>query len=171
MKKKSFLTLFIVLFLVMLTGCESSATTSGTQNTEQPVVTKKTYGLKEDIYITNDSGEYRLKITGVKETADRNEFSDIVAERVVIISYEYENISLNDDLYISDYDFKVYDADNNSLDDYPIYDIDYSDSVSVGRKSSGEMAFALNNSRNYLELEYYDNMWNSSSDCIIKLEW
>lgn len=171
MKKMFFLTLFMFLFLAMLTGCESSATTSETQNTEQPIVTKKTYGLKDDIYITNDNGEYRLKITGIRETTDRNQFSDIVADRVVIISYEYENISLSDDLYISDYDFKVYDADNNSLDDYPLYNIDFSDTVGVGRKSLGEMAFALNNGSNYLELEYYDNMWNSSSDCIIKLEW
>ena len=74
-------------------------------------------------------------------------------------------------------DTKVNDTPNNStnnkisLEDYPIYDIKYSDTVGVGRKSSGEMAFALNNSSNYLELEYYDNVWNSSSDCIIKLEW
>jgi len=155
----------------MLTGCDSSATTSGTQNSEKPVVTKKTYGLNEDIYITNSDGEYRLKINGIKETNDRNEYSDVTADRVVIISYEYENISLSDDLYISDYNFKVYDANNNSLDDYPISDIDYPDTVGIGRKSSGEMAFALNSASNYLELEYYDNMWNSNSDCIVKIEW
>lgn len=171
MKKRSFLVFSVILLLITLTGCESSATTSGTQSSNTPTVSKKTYGLNEDIYITNDSGEYRLKITNIKETSDRNEFSDVDADRVVIISYEYENISLNDDLYINEYDFKVYDADSNSLEDYPIYDIKYSDTVGVGRKSSGEMAFALNNSSNYLELEYYDNVWNSSSDCIIKLEW
>lgn len=170
MKKKTFLILVMFLVLFNLTGCDSNATTSGTQGSTTPNVTKKTYGLNEDVYITNDSGEYRLKITKIKETSERNQFSDKEADRVVIISYEYENISLDRDLYISDYDFKVYDKDNNSLETYPV-DIKYSDSVGVGRKSTGEMAFALNNDNNYLELEFYDNMWNSSSDCIFKLSW
>ena len=170
MRKKSFLFLGVILLLITLTGCDSNAVTSDTQGSSTPSVNKKIYGLNEDVYITNDSGEYRLKITGIKETSERNQFSDVEANRVVIISYEYENISLTDDLYISDYDFKVYDKDNNNLETYPA-DTKYSSSVGVGRKSSGEMALALNNNNNYMEVEFYDNMWNSSSDCIFKIEW
>ena len=59
-----------------------------------------------------------------------NEFSDTKADRVVILSYEYENISLNNDLYISDFNFKLYDKENNALDSYPA-DVKYPDSVGI----------------------------------------
>ena len=170
MKKKSFLIVVVILLLITLTGCDSNASISNNQSSDTPNVVKKTYGLNEDVYITNDNGEYRLKITGIRDTSYRNEFSDIHADRVVIISYEYENISQSNDLYITDFDFKVYDIDNNSLESYPA-DTKYSTSVGIGRKSSGEMAYALNNNNNYVELEFYDNIWNSSSDCLFKLEW
>ena len=169
--KKIFLCLFLGVFLFNLTGCTSDASTSNEASGNEiknPV--KKTYGLNEDVYITNSDGEYRLKITGISETSERNEYSDKVADRVIIISYEYENISLNEDLYISDYEFSAYDYDSNSLETYPV-DTKYPSSVSTGRKATDSMSFALNNNNNYVELEFYDNMWNSSSDCIFKLEW
>ena len=170
MKKIMFIGIsFVMLFI--LVGCDSNAETSnspsGSTNTES---NKKVYGINEDVFVKNDSGEYRLKITGIKETNERNEFSDKVANRVVVISYEYENISMDDDLSIDDWNFKVYDKDNNALETYPV-DVDYSSSVGIGRKSSGSMAYALNNTNNYVELEYYDNMWNSKSDCVFKVEW
>lgn len=165
--------MIILCFIMMfaLVGCDSDAETStspsGTSSTEN---TKKSYGLNEDVYITNSSGEYRLKITGITETSDRNEYSDKVADRVIIISYEYENISLEDDLLVDDWDFKVYDKDNNVMETYPV-DTKYGSSVGQGRKATATMAYALNNDSNYVELEYYDNIWNSKSDCIFKLEW
>lgn len=169
---KKFTVVFLILCSVFVTGCDSTAETSNqlSSDNNQNTVEKKIYGINEDVYVKNDSGEYRLKITGVSETDYRNEFSDKVADRVIIISYEYENVSVEDDLYISDYDFNAYDADNNKLETYPA-DIKYGGYVAMGRKASASMAFALNNSSNYIELEFYDSMWNSSSDCIFKLEW
>lgn len=169
---KRIIFILLVFCLVVITGCESNVETSSQSSSDisTNTVEKKTYGVNEDVYVKNDSGEYRLKITGVTETDYRNQFSDTVADRVIIISYEYENISVEDDLYVSDYDFKVYDADNNKLESYPA-DTIYGGYVGIGRKASASMAFALNNSANYVELEFYDNMWNSSSDCIFKLEW
>ncbi len=166
----------VVVVLLGMTGCDSDVTTSnkpsGNSNTtSKEEESKKVYNLNEDVYLKNSSGEeYRLKITSVSETNDRNEFSDVIANRVVLISYEYENISMEDDLNISSFNFKVYDKDNNSLETYPV-SVTYSDSVGKGRKTSGSVAYALNNDSNYLELEYYDNIFYSKSDCIFKLEW
>ena len=108
--KKVLVSLVLVLSLLFLSGCSSNATTSSSSYGTSSGNQKTEYGMNQDIYIKNSSGEYRLKITGIRETADRNEFSDTVANRVIIISYEYENISQEDDLYISDYDFKVYET-------------------------------------------------------------
>lgn len=173
MKKKSFYLILIILLLLTLIGCESDVITSDSSHSSSSSVDssqKKYYGINQDVFVTNSSGEYRLRITGIKETKERNEFSDKLANKVVVISYEYENISMTSDLSIFEWNFKVYDSDSNILETYPV-DTKYSASVGTGRKATASMAYALNNKNNYIELEFYDNMFNSSSDCIFKLEW
>lgn len=175
--KKAVSTILIiaVIFIYTLFAAASgeSAQTS-TEKSEQTTVAaeeKVTYGLNEDVYAKTSSGEVRIKITGVQETSSRNEFSDIKADRVILILYEYENISYSEDVMISDLNFKVYDKDNNSLESYPATEQKYGDAVGTGRKSSAVVAYALNNENNYVELEYYANIFNSSSDCTFVLEW
>lgn len=172
--KKFLAVLSLTIISIFMSGCTSDATTSSTKSTDEGSTEKKQskteYSLNQDIYVKNSSGEYRLKITGIRETSDRNEYSDTQADRVIIISYEYENISLEEDLYISDSDFKIYDKQGNILETYPV-DYKYPDSIGNGRKATAEAAFALNSSDNYVELEYYDNMFNSKSDCLVKINW
>ncbi|MGL5916932.1 MAG: DUF4352 domain-containing protein [Culicoidibacterales bacterium] len=171
-----------VLLLAFVVGCGSDATTStGTsedskQETTAPAEekpaeeTKKTYSIGEQIVVKTSKGEYNFTITGISETEDRNQFSDTQADRVVIIDYTYENINLEDDLYISDMSFKGYDANGTSLSTYPA-STEYAQSVGAGRNNSAQMAFALNNATNEIELEYYDNMFNSKSDAMIAITW
>lgn len=132
--------------------------------------TVKTYTLNGPVTINKSSGSYTLTITGITETADRNQFSDVVANRVIIISYSYENTSYENGLYISSVNFKVYDKDNNLLQTYPVL-LKYPQEISVGRKTDATMAYALNNDQNYVELEYYDNVFNSKYDSKFKIEW
>lgn len=171
--KRNFLGIFIILLSIfILAGCDSGATTSN-EDDGSNTSTKdlSTYKINEDIYVTNNDGKYRIKLTGIKESKERNQFSDTEAERVVVISYEYENQSLEDDLYISSMNFKAYDKDNNSLETYEVIDYKYPSEISTSRKATAEMVFALNNDSNYIELEFYDNMFNSKPDCKIILEW
>ena len=138
---------------------------------------KTIYHIGDVIDVKTDNGEYKLCITKVTETDERNEFSDTQADRVVIIDYEFENVDYNvefgdyknNQLSISDFDFNMYDADGNVLKTYPA-STDYAQAVSPGHKSSGQMAYALNNSTNYIEAEYSDNIF-MSSDFTIELEW
>lgn len=173
-KIKSLLILLLcgVVYFTFVVGSGSDVTTTssdtGTQSKTSEVAK---YKLNEDIYITNNTGKYRLKFTGVTETSDRNQFSDKVANRVVIISYEYENLTLPDDLFISSTDFKLYDKENNSMETYPAGDVKYASAVGTGRKTTASEAFALNSDSNYIELDYYDNMFNSKADCRVILEW
>lgn len=174
-KLKSIFALIIcgLLYLTFAVGSGSDATTSNTStSTDSQTKTSEVakYKLNDDIFIKNSSGEYRIKFTNVYETSDRNQFSDIVANKVVIIEYEYENISLPDDLLVDDWSFKLYDKENNSLETYPV-DTKYSGSVGTGRKATASVAYALNSDSNYIELDYYDNMFNSKADCRVILEW
>ena len=176
MKKVVSIVLLLIcggIFLTAAIGSSSNASTSsdsgGTQSTTSELTT---YKINEDIYITNNTGKYRVKFISVTETSDRNQFSDKRADRVVIIEWEYENISCAEDLYISDMlNFKLYDKDNNKLETYPAGSTKYGGSVGQGRKAVSSEAFALNNSNNYIELEFYDNTWNSKPDCKVILEW
>ena len=160
-------------FLFFAAGSSSNVTTTsvddGTGNTKSQ--TLSTYKLNDDIFINKSTGKYRVKFTKISETSYRNEFSDTKADRVVLIDYEYENISLDSDLYVSDaFNFKAYDKDNNKLETYPAT-LKYGDRISQGRKTTGTVAYALNNDNNYIELEFYDNTFNSKPDCKVIFEW
>lgn len=130
----------------------------------------KKYGLNEPVIITTSAGSYRLTFTGVTETSERNRYSDTQANRVILISYEYENIDSEENVYIFDSHFKIYDNENNSLETYPVSD-KAGESVSIGRKTNATMAYALNSNTNHIEIEHYSNMFNSKYDCIFEIEW
>ena len=130
----------------------------------------KKFGINETVLIETSEGSYKLTITGITETKDRNMFSDVDPAKVVIISYDYENIDYADSVNISDFNFKVYDKGNNSLESYPA-DTKYSDSISPGRKASASVAYGLDNAENYIEIEFFDNMFSSKSDAIFALMW
>ncbi len=51
-----------------------------------------------------------ITIDNVKLTDERNQFSEKEAEKVVVIEYTYENIADEENLYVFDSNFKVYDA-------------------------------------------------------------
>lgn len=172
-KLKNLLLLLLcsIMFLVFAVGSSSNVTTStNSDGTTSSTNELTTYKLNEDIYVTNSSGKYRIKFTKITETSERNEFSDKQANRVVIIEYEYENISQEDDLYISEMDFKLYDKENNQLETYPL-STKYPSNISKGRKTTASVAYALNSDSNYIELEYYDNMFNSKANCKVVFEW
>ena len=66
--------------------------------------------------------------------------------------------------------FNMYDKENNKLETYPA-DTKYASSVGTGRKTTASEAYALNSNSNYLELDFYDNMFNGKANCRVILEW
>ncbi|MEG1732728.1 MAG: DUF4352 domain-containing protein, partial [Longicatena sp.] len=78
-----------------------------------------TYSIGEKVSVKTSSGEYVFVVNSIEESSERNEFSDKKADRVIIISYTYENISYSKDLYISDINFKLYDKANTKMETYP----------------------------------------------------
>ena len=163
MKKKIMNSLLLIcvgiMFMVFAVGSGTNVSTDAT-----------TYKLNDDITVKTNSGEYRVKFTKIYETSYRNNYSDKRADRVVVIEFEYENISIEDDLNISDFNFNLYDKDNNKLETYP-FDYKSGGSVGKGRKTTASAAYALNNTNNYIELEFYDNMFNSKPNFKVIFEW
>ena len=138
---------------------------------------KVRYSVGDTITVQTSNGDYSFKITGVSETAERNEYTDSDPDRVILIDYEYENISYaveyddyyNDKLYLGSGDFDVYDADGHAMEDYPISYV-YPHSISPGHKTVGQMAYELNNDTNYVEMELDEYGYNGPG-IIVDLEW
>jgi hypothetical protein len=162
--------IFISFLLFSVTGCveNSDVSTIGGENKKKEITTLR---INEDAFIKNDEGEIRIKFLSVKETSERNEFFEGQVDRVVVIEYEYENKSREDDIFISDMSFKLYDNDNNALETYPAGVTKYPTNISTGRKMIAQESYVLNDDNNYIELEFYDNIFVSKADAKFILEW
>ena len=71
------------------TTSENNSTTTKNQNS-----TDKVYGLNEEWIV---DGQWKLKITDVKTTPDRNKYSKAQVAQVVLIKYTYENLGYKDE--------------------------------------------------------------------------
>ncbi|HFD2030875.1 TPA: DUF4352 domain-containing protein [Clostridium perfringens] len=132
---------------------------------------KRPLSIGETAYINDENGVKSMAITidNVKLTDERNQFSEKEAEKVVVIEYTYENIADEENLYVFDSNFKVYDASGNVLETYPAGAEKHPQSISKGKKCTANMSFALNNESNNLELEFYDNMFNGKASEVFNI--
>lgn len=181
--------------VAMILGCGSSSTTTSktetqqTQQTQQiqqptsqpePVQQKvERYKLGDTVQIDTEYGSFEICFTGVEETDYRNEFAEETPQKVILINCDYKNIdfsqtyydgSVNNEISVNTYDISVYDSDGNILDTYPAT-LDYGKPVSPGHKGTCTMAYGLNSSDNYIEIEYKSSVWDSSATCIFDIEW
>ena len=121
------------------------------------------FGLNETVPMTTTYGDYEITFTDAYFTYERNQFSDTQADKVLIIVYEYKNVSYvpdyTDGLFICEgLDYKVYGEDGFSLETYPASLPYYQDTVSVGRSSKGSEAFAVVGDQHHFEIELGSNV-------------
>ena len=121
------------------------------------------FGLNETVPMTTTYGDYEITFTDAYFTDERNQFSDTQADKVLIIIYEYKNVSYvpdyTDGLFICEgLDYKVYGEDGFSLETYPASLPYYQDTVSVGRSSKGSEAFAVVGDQHHFEIELGSNV-------------
>ena len=121
------------------------------------------FGLNETVPMTTTYGDYEITFTDAYFTDERNQFSDTKADKVLIIVYEYKNVSYvpdyTDGLFICEgLDYKVYGEDGFSLETYPASLPYYQDTVSVGRSSKGSEAFAVVSDQHHFEIELGSNV-------------
>ena len=121
------------------------------------------FGLNETVPMTTTYGDYEITFTDAYFTDERNQFSDTQADKVLIIVYEYKNVSYvpdyTDGLFICEgLDYKVYGEDGFSLETYPASLPYYQDTVSAGRSSKGSEAFAVVGDQHHFEIELGSNV-------------
>ena len=98
MKRKILLS-FLLVSVVILNGCsskkeETKTNSSTTEQTKQETPKEKIYGLNDEWVV---EGQWKLKITSVTPTAERNQFSEDKPAQVVVINYTYENLGYTSD--------------------------------------------------------------------------
>lgn len=134
---------------------------------------EKKLALGETAYLSDENGVKLMSVTldSAKLIDERNEFSDKKAEKVVLIEYTYENLGLENNLHLFEENFKVYDDSGNILETYPATNnIKFSKAISKGKKCTATMAFALNNEKNNLEIEFYENMFDEKPSKIFNID-
>lgn len=168
--------LIAIVSLAMLTACGGSAVES-TKKTDVdatvkqsevniPEVDDKVFKIGEKVVV---EGKYAITLLSVKATDQRIEFSEMEVSQVLIIDYLYENLSNSDeDIYISEYNFKIVDSGGNMMDSYPVSGVNIPAYTPVGAKSLSSMAYGTVTESNSVKVLYYDNFF--SSDAIAEFE-
>lgn len=163
-------TISIILLCFVLTACNTKKSENEDKINNKTNSSNNTYQLNETISLKSNSGTMNLKFLSVTETSERNEYSENIANRVIIIEYEYENVDINDDVYIDRYNFKVYDKNNKILETYPIL-LEFPQAISKGRNATSKVAYGLNDNNNYIEIELISYADNKNLGKKVILEW
>lgn len=174
-----------ILLLGLLTACSASQVTSvektdtdapgmGSPTVEKEMPATEEKMIVEDrIYRVGDrvvvDDKYALTITGIRETEERNQFSNKQVAQVLIIDYLYENLSDTErDLYISEMNFKAVDEGGNMCDSYPANITYMTQHAQVGTRVITGMALGTVKKSEKIRLQYYDNFF--SSDPLMEFE-
>jgi hypothetical protein len=116
--------------------------------------------IGKDYTIEGSTGEYSINIEGIRFTNDRNQFSDIKAEHVVFLDFNYSNISESEETYVFSSNFKIIDEEGNILDTYPVSDNNRrSKKLPIGAKCNASEAYAMPTNSKTLKVLFYDNMF------------
>lgn len=128
---------------------------------------------EEKIYSVGDrivfDDEYALTVVGITETKDRNEFSEKEVEQVLIIEYLYENLNSDEEIYISEMEFKFVDEGGNMMDTYPVEAYHMPEYTPKGTKTLASFAVGTTAKSGTIDIHYYDNFFSSESDCSFNL--
>ncbi|MBP1889904.1 putative membrane protein [Clostridium moniliforme] len=109
-----------------------------------------------DVFETEDA---KVTINKIRTTKDRNRYSKIKANRVIVIEYTYTNKNIDGTMYLDTYFFNAYDNDGEILEHYDVIDHKQPKEISKGKKCTAEMVFALNNKNNNITLDMNETMF------------
>lgn len=158
------------------TGTITSNNSSNQENNTQPVATQ-TLNVGDTWTV---DGQWKLTIDSVTTTSDRNEFSDVKPQQVVIVTYSYENLGYEDNFMDGLYfdlsqngDASVVDSAGEMAVSYPGDISKYPQEIPVGAKCTGAQAcIGLMNTSDTITMtiKKYDGNNNSQSvKCNLKV--
>jgi hypothetical protein len=120
------------------------------------------FELGEAISIKDDGGNelYNLLINSILLSDERNQFHENEPAQVIEIDYTYENISQEDELYISESNFKVIDEGGTIASTYPNSPKKHPQSIPTGSNCTAQMFFGLENKSNKIDILFYDDTFD-----------
>lgn len=161
----------LIVFVKLFSGGSSSKETQNNQQakTEQPQVEQakekqpdeqpkksenKILGINDEWVV---DGQWKLKILDVKTTNDRNPYSEKKPKQVVVVSYTYENIGFENDIYDGLFltPDQIIDEKGSVGYDYPGNQTHFADEIPVGAKIEiAEQVFGLDNESKQVTLNF-----------------
>ncbi|MCL1790623.1 MAG: hypothetical protein FWG40_04610 [Peptococcaceae bacterium] len=162
--------LVILIFVMTLTGCDFNADASDPEVGDNRFV-PATYQEGDKITVKGEDGAdlYTLTINFVWSTDKRNELLDTSPTQVVVINYTCENLAMPEDFMITDFSFKVSDADGNICDTYPLGLTDVVSPVPVGTQATAEEAYGLLSEGPDFRLMFFSHLSNHEAAAVFEL--
>lgn len=104
----------------------------------------------------------KLTIDSVEETQDRNQFDESNPAAVYIITYTYENLGLEEDLYLSlDFLSSIIDSEGKMGYSYPGDVVYYPQATPIGATCEAQACIGVDNAGPFnLIVTQYDNEYN-----------
>lgn len=167
-KSKAMSVIGIVLAIIslILLFSDNSTTTTSSNNRENDI---KNYKIGDTINVSNSYDEYTLKITGIKETTERNEYADEKPVQVFLIDYTYVCNKSDDGLYVSDMNFKIVDEQGEIGYTYPV-DTKSPQWITAGTSCKAQMAFGVSNKSEKIKIQFFDNMFDGTPTAVYEVE-
>ena len=146
---------------VVLSGCslfksdlikQSKSTAENKATTKNENSSDKIYGLNEEWIV---DGQWRLKITEVKTTQDRNKHIKDKIAQVVIIKYTYENLGFKNeyqDLFLTPR--TVVDGAEKEARTYPVNSSKYPEPTPIGVISESAMGYGLSTESDKIKISF-----------------
>lgn len=141
------------------------------------VLTKPESNNKEEpfsgeVSLKSQEGNYSLNVTAVYDTKpDTDSLEAPEAQRVVVVVYEYTNADILHGLSITESHFKAYDYASKELELYPQKGLFEPSEVGQSGTFTASVAFALNNSQNYVKIEFYNDISSGKADAVFEETW
>lgn len=130
-----------------------------------------TYSSGETAVIETSAGNFSISFLNVRETSRRNSYAVSSPPKVVLFDLQYENISLERELTITEQNFKLYDAEGRRLSSYPDEKTHYAKSVNKGECGSAVYAYGFDSTENQIFIEFYNSTLDEKPACVFSLQW
>ena len=129
----------------------------------RPEVTQVSSDNEIEVKAADGTLLYTVKINTITAMSERNQFSDKKPAQVVNINYTYKNISNEEDVYISNMYFKVFDQKGVVGYTYPNTPSKFPQKIPAGATCTADAIFALDNNSTTLKVAYYKNMFDDKA--------
>jgi hypothetical protein len=114
-----------------------------------------------DVKDNNGKVLYRFQINSVSITSKRTEYTDKDPAQVLLIDITYKNISSQEEVYLSDSNFKIVDSVGKLGYVYPLTPSDSPQRIPVGASCDAQLIYGIDNPSETIKLYFYKNIYGS----------